>query len=124
MTEKRHFERVNFIERVDIQWGENTRHCQLLDISLHGALLQLPEAAQPIDPSSPAYNLSLHLAGSPIVLHFQAKAVHFHANTIGFEFTTMDCDSMAHLRRLLELNTGNPEEIDRELLHMIKQRRS
>jgi hypothetical protein len=39
---------------------------------------------------------------------------------VGFHFTEIDADSMAHLRRLLELNTGDAGEIERELERMVE----
>lgn len=121
MTEKRHYERVNFVEQAHVQIGESTLPCNLTDISLKGSLLQFSAGNIPeISPDQDCV-ISLQLEGSDIVLQFHASATHSQHNTIGFCFTSMDSDSMTHLRRLLELNTGDTEEIDRELSYMIKK---
>jgi hypothetical protein len=41
--------------------------------------------------------------------------VHRELNYVGFRFELIDAESMAHLRRLLELNTGQADEIGHEL---------
>ena len=120
MTEKRHFERVKFVEQASVQVGESTLPCKLIDISLKGSLLQFTDGNVPeLDPDQDCL-ISLQLEGSEIVLEFHASATHSQQNTIGFYFTSMDSDSMMHLRRLLELNIGDTKEIDRELSYMIK----
>ncbi|MEA3465009.1 MAG: PilZ domain-containing protein [Thermodesulfobacteriota bacterium] len=120
MTEKRHFERVKFVEQASVQVGKSTLPCKLIDISLKGSLLQFTEGDIPELNTDQDCLISLQLEGSDIVLEFHASATHCQQNTIGFHFTSMDSDSMLHLRRLLELNTGDTEEIDRELSYMLK----
>lgn len=119
MSEKRHFTRVDFVEQASLCCNNFTTAVNLVDISLKGALLQL-SSPLPIKASETEGVITLHLEGSDIILTFHARAAHVHEKTVGFEFTTMDSDSMIHLRRLLELNTGDPEEIDRELCYMIQ----
>lgn len=117
MSEKRHYARVDFIEQATLNCDGTITNVTLLDISLKGALLQCV-APFKIEPDIDCI-ISLQLEGSDITLEFTAHATHVHQKTIGFQFTSMDSDSMTHLRRLLELNTGNPDEIDRELSYMI-----
>jgi hypothetical protein len=90
-----------------------------MDISLKGVLLQFSSDSLPQLASDQEVTIIMALEGRDIFLEFQAKASHFNDNTIGFCFTTMDSDSITHLRRLLELNSGNPAEIDRELTFMV-----
>nr|WP_320116151.1 PilZ domain-containing protein [uncultured Desulfuromonas sp.] len=121
MNEKRHYARVNFVEQANLNYADSSQDVTLNDISLKGALIEL---AHPIDNTligSPCH-LSLRLADSSIVLDFDAQVAHSQQKNIGVTFTAMDSDSITHLRRLLELNTGNPEEIDRELSYMVQDR--
>ncbi len=121
MNEKRHYARVNFVEQAHLHYAGHPCEVTLHDISLKGALL---EAAQPVDGKlvgAPCH-LSLCLADSSIVLEFDAQVAHAQGTTMGVTFTSMDSDSITHLRRLLELNTGNPDEIDRELSYMVQNR--
>lgn len=121
MNEKRHYARVNFVEQAHLQYADQSREVTLHDISLKGALIEL---AQPVanDLTGSACHLSLRLADSSIVLYFDAQVAHAEGTAMGMTFTGMDSDSITHLRRLLELNTGNPEEIDRELSYMVQNR--
>nr|WP_320050953.1 PilZ domain-containing protein [uncultured Desulfuromonas sp.] len=121
MNEKRHYARVNFVEHAHLNCAGQQRDVTLHDISLKGALLELPE---PLENSliGLSCHLSLRLADSTIVLDFDAQIAHLNGTTMGMTFTAMDSDCMTHLRRLLELNTGNPDEIDRELSYMVQNR--
>ncbi|MCD6526929.1 MAG: PilZ domain-containing protein [Desulfuromonas sp.] len=118
MSEKRHYARVDFIEQATLCCNGTTYNVTLVDISLKGALLQC-SAPITVEPDIDC-TISLQLEGSDIILQFIAHAAHLHQDTIGFQFTSMDSGSMSHLRRLLELNTGNPDEIDRELSYMVR----
>ena len=121
MTEKRHYERVNFVEKAQVQCSGNEYPCMVIDISLKGCLLEFAqENFEQLCPDQ-SYKIILQLEGSDICLRFTADKTHSHQHTMGFHFSSMDAESMTHLRRLLELNTGDPEEIDRELHYMMKQ---
>ncbi|MBN2644706.1 MAG: PilZ domain-containing protein [Desulfuromonadaceae bacterium] len=120
MPEKRHYQRVPFVEHVLLQQEELTCQATVLDISLKGILVELSDAdLTKLQPGNP-WQITLQLASSDIRLHFCALVTHRERNTIGLTFTTMDDDSMSHLRRLLELNTGDADEIERELEYMIR----
>lgn len=121
MAEKRHYERVRFVERAHVNCGDTIYPCMIVDLSLKGSLLELDQQSIPPLDTDQLCEISLHLAGNTIVLRFEAVATHSHLNTIGFQFKSMDTESMTHLRRLLELNTGDPEEIDREIHYMMEQ---
>ncbi len=118
MSEKRYFGRVSFgtDARLDIDGQRMTG--ALLDISLKGALLEFETPPQ--IKAKTACHLSIHLPNSDVVLDFNAEAVHFHDRCIGVKFTESDPDSFSHLRRLLELNTGDPEQVEKEL-HLLFQ---
>ena len=112
MDEKRHFGRVLFGTEVLLEFeGERYRQ-ELTDVSLNGALVTLKEA---VDIGSDALcRLTIPLS-EDVQMTFQARAVHFEQNQVGLKFTEADTVSLSHLRRLLELNTGNPERIENEL---------
>jgi hypothetical protein len=50
-----------------------------------------------------------------VSLHADARCVHRELNYLGFRFEMIDAESMMHLRRLMELNTGRADDIGREL---------
>lgn len=119
MEEKRRYERVHFVEDIEIIHANKRYRGMVTDISMKGLLIKLDEI--PLgEADTDAWLIRLPLSDEvQIVVH--AKPSHFdHVNhAVGFHFTEIDADSMAHLRRLLELNTGNAAEIERELEQMV-----
>jgi hypothetical protein len=47
------------------------------------------------------------------------RVAHLENTHVGLRCESIDLDSMAHLRRLLELNSGDPELVERELSALI-----
>lgn len=45
----------------------------------------------------------------------QVELTHEAKGQLGFVCTNIDLDSIKHLRRLIELNLGDQEELEREL---------
>jgi len=118
MNEKRLFGRVSFATEAHLDVAGKHLEGQLLDISLHGALVRIEQA--PDIPSGSSCHLVVDLSGSDISLDFNAEAVHFHDDCIGFKFNSSDPESFAHLRRLLELNTGDPDQVEKELHQLFR----
>ncbi len=119
MPDKRNYARVQFVENAQVNCAGAVIDCRVLDIALKGVLLQFPPESVPQLTSDQEVTIIIALEGRDLFLEFQAYATHFNDSTIGFRFTSMDSDSITHLRRLLELNSGDPEEIYRELSYMI-----
>ena len=118
MSKKRLYGRVSFATDAHLDLEGVQVEGQLLDISLNGALVRLGTPVE-VHAGSPCH-LVVDLSGSDISLDFNAEAVHFHDDCIGFRFTSSDPESIAHLRRLLELNTGDPEQVEKELHLLFK----
>jgi len=119
MSEQRHFLRVPFHSHSVVRCLHQGHDAELLDISLRGALFRITSA--PDIPLNTLCDLTIDFSGSDIRLQFTAELVHHEVSTYGFRLGTTDLDSFTHLRRLLELNTGDPAEIDRELFEWLKQ---
>ena len=47
------------------------------------------------------------------------QLAHCHGRLAGLVCTSIDLDSITHLRRLVELNLGDPDLLDRELSALI-----
>ena len=115
-NEKRHFCRVPFISNAHISFDEQNCECHLLDISLKGLLIERPrEFEMKMDT---LYSVSLTLS-KEVVIAMQAKVIHSEANHIGLQWVDIDLDSLTALRRLLELNLNDPEEIHREIADLV-----
>ena len=113
MTTPRRFGRIPFAADLTLTHKGQAYSGNLQDIALKGALLHFT-SLPPLHPGE-VCKLDIPLLNSDIILHFTAEAVHFHQESIGFRFVEMDLETMSHLRRLLELNTGNAEKIEKEM---------
>ena len=60
--------------------------------------------------------LKIHLLGSNEVIEMEAQVAHFEQGHMGLHCVTIDIDSVTHLRKLLELNLGDPALLERELM--------
>lgn len=113
--QRRHFSRITFKGEARFSCGGTTWSCQLLDLSLKGALLDLADHP---DCESQACELRLDL-GEDAVVHMRGHVAHIEGSHIGIACEDIDLDSITHLRRLLELNLGDPALLERELAAMI-----
>ena len=59
------------------------------------------------------------LPDSDIELKMEAAIVHKTPEHLGLKCTHIDVDSITHLRRIIELNIGDAELLDRELTSLI-----
>ncbi|RNC71332.1 MAG: PilZ domain-containing protein [Desulfuromonadales bacterium] len=113
ITDKRQFCRIPFVAGSSIAWQEKRQEAELVDVSLKGALLKLDEPL-PYQRGD-SCTVSIELAHSDITIVFDAEIAHLRGASVGVKLTTIDIDSMIHLRNLLELNTADPEQIRKEL---------
>jgi len=120
MDERRNFQRVPFATQAEINCNGKKYHGELLDISLQGALV-LGKGIIPLEEGS-CCELSIHLLDSEITLQFEANLLHRRDNKFGFKFISEDTETATHLRRLLELNIGSSETIDREVAFWLKDK--
>lgn len=112
--EKRHFSRISFDAPVLIEQGNTVWRSRLVDISLKGLLAERPENWQAED--KPCH-VVVHLPGKDI--NMDVELVHEETDTIGFKYHAIDLDSIASLRRMVELNLGDEKLLQREISAMI-----
>jgi hypothetical protein len=118
--EQRHFSRVPFDCEATIIDHNDHWPTQLLDVSLNGALVTRPQDWQPT--LGDECELRLKLANSNVTITMEQAAVaHIHEDRVGFKCKIIDVDSITHLKRLVELNLGDPELVHRELLKLGQQ---
>ena len=55
------------------------------------------------------------LLNQQTIIRMTVTVMHVHADRIGLHCEHIDIDSVTHLRRLIELNLGDPELLEREL---------
>ena len=115
MQEQRHFSRIPFHAPVRLSGQHGATTTALIDLSLHGALVQQPAAWQGITPGT-ALDLSIQLgmADEERIL-MQTQVAHAADGRLGLACVHIDLDSITQLRRLIALNLGNAALLEREL---------
>lgn len=110
--ERRKFSRVLFDAHVELAQGNYHWRASLLDISLKGLLIQqqLPPEVKTDLPILVKILLSDNTS-----IAMTVSVSHQHHNQTGLMCTTIDIDSVSHLRRLIELNLGDANATEREL---------
>jgi hypothetical protein len=111
--EKRKFTRTDFETGGVIRTKKDSIPFTLIDVSLKGVLTN-PEKPDAVA-TGEAVTVDIDLPGSTVAIHAEARCVHRELNYLGFRFEMIDAESMMHLRRLLELNTGRADDIGEEL---------
>jgi len=109
----RRFRRIPFEAAVRLEVGRDSWTADLLDVAMRGALVGTIEPL-PLSLGSRC-QLRITLPGTPISLDFDAELVHIEAHHYGFKFVSEDLDTLTHLRKLIELNTGDAEATRGEL---------
>jgi hypothetical protein len=118
-ADRRHFWRANFQAPAQLALPNGLRDAALLDISLKGALVELTPGDLVFAGEKCQLRLPLGEAGQAIVM--RATVAHVHdGRWLGLHCDGIDIDSITHLRRLVELNAGDPSLLDRELSALLK----
>jgi hypothetical protein len=114
------FSRVPFQAAVSLYLAHQTLQVKLLDIALKGALVQTvqPMTLQLHEPC----RLVLPLTDGDDKIEMTGKIAHLEERNVGMKCEHIDLTSLTRLRRLLELNTGDADLMDRELSLLFGQR--
>jgi hypothetical protein len=115
--DKRRFSRVAFEGPARLRCGGQLHEGQVLDISLHGALLAR-DSGWGVEPGQRC-TLEIPLDEGGVVIAMEVTAVHAGDARVGLRYDRLDVDSMSHLRRLVELNLGDPALLERDLQSLI-----
>ena len=112
MNEKRHFTRIQFDAIATLNSGNGVWDTKVIDISMKGALVEKPQVELGADEQ---VELNLTLSDNTTHIIMRGRVAHADENTLGLVCEHIDVDSVSHLRRIVELNTGNPDLLEREL---------
>lgn len=121
--ERRHHSRITFHTAAHLVVGESRINVRVLDLSLKGALVQLPDAlpgAEIAPGTTCQLNISLDDVESDQIA-MDAQVAHALGDHVGLLCRNIDLDSVTHLRRLVELNLGDPSLLERELSALISE---
>lgn len=113
----RKFVRIPFEAEVLLKLGAQIHAVHLLDISLKGALLQHDGKAGFTLHDACRLKLPMAQDGAGIVM--AGRIVHLDGPLLGFECLDIDVSSLTRLRRLIELNSGDPALADREVRQLL-----
>lgn len=114
--ERRHFWRSVFDAPVQVlQCGAHVP-ARLLDLSLKGALLGIGPSWQGL--AGQPCQLQLDL-GPAVAIRMEARIVFIAGGHAGLRCEGIDLDSITHLRRLLELNAGTEQQLQRDLASLV-----
>ena len=112
--EKRKFSRINIDAPVIISQDKRTWSTRLIDISLKGMLTERPIDWPNDDNES---QVTIQLPGHEI--HMEVSTAHIEEQAIGFRCNNIDIDSIANLKRMVELNLADESMLDREITAMM-----
>lgn len=119
MSEHRNYRRIPFQTEAELNIAEAPHQCELVDLALQGALFK-SEQDLPLEIGNQC-QMTITLPSSDLTMEFSGELIHQRGQFYGFIFVSEDIVTMGHLRRLLELNFGNGDEVDREFYHWLKQ---
>ena len=111
-NDKRRFTRVPFDAEVVLHYGARAWPTDVVDVSSKGLLAVAPEDFNVAPGESMGVDLILN---EEISIDTQCTLMHRTGDRIGLRIDRIDMESIIHLRRLLELNLGDPELLEREL---------
>ena len=113
MENRRHFTRILFSYEAALSYQGKEYSVNITDISLNGALVNLTTKNK--IPLSSDCQLTINLSDGVNKIVMQVTAVHQHDDEVGLKCHHIDIESISHLRRLVELNLGDDEQLNKEL---------
>ncbi|EGH21425.1 MULTISPECIES: PilZ domain-containing protein [Pseudomonas syringae group genomosp. 2] len=116
-ADRRRFKRIDFDAKTDLKQGDQTWKVQLVDLSLKGLLIERPDPWNG-DQTQP-FEVDIILSNDAHV-KMDVKITHDNSRQLGFVCRHIGLESISHLKRLVELNLADPEELDRELAALIE----
>ncbi|MCL5043265.1 MAG: PilZ domain-containing protein [Gammaproteobacteria bacterium] len=111
--DRRRFTRIPFDAATYLQQDDWQLPVQLVDISLRGLLVVQPKGWEQKRSQHPFFAIIDLAEGSQI--RMEVRLAHAEEGLLGFQCAHIDLDSISHLRRLVALNLGDENLLDREL---------
>ena len=108
--ERRKRTRVPVHFEVIIILGETEHHVETINLSLTGVLC----ATNPLFRNNAPCRIQIKL-NDEVKIDLEGKILRVGEDETAISFTTMDEESFFHLKRIIELNTGDADEIALEM---------
>lgn len=109
---RRRFKRIAFDARTELIQGPNHWPVKLIDLSLKGLLVERPEPWS--GDVHKMFSVDIHLS-EEAEIRMDVQLTHEEHGQLGFVCRYISLESISSLRRLIELNLGDPAELEREL---------
>jgi len=115
--DRRRFKRISFDAKTELTQGDKSWAVHLIDLSLKGLLIERPSPwlGNPAEP----FIVDIHL-NVDIDVQMEVRLTHDDHNHLGFVCEHIGLESVTHLRRLIELNLADHDELERELAALIE----
>lgn len=113
MEDKRRFTRIVFSAPATLTVNNIDYPTKLVDISLKGALISQIEGIE--KHLKEICQLKFCLNDSDVEVELTGHIAHVEKEYLGVHCEKIDIQSASHLRRLVELNVGSSELLDRNL---------
>ena len=128
-VDRRHYSRIGFRAPAQLFLAGRTLAASVIDLSLKGAMVRLPvqEALSPGEEcrlevrlaEAGAPEAEAEAAGETRDIRMETRVAHVSHGDAGLLCLAIDLDSVTHLRRLVELNLGDPALLERELAALV-----
>jgi hypothetical protein len=118
MINRRQFTRILFSIEANLVIENVPYTITIDDISLNGVLVSLTKVTPSLKDKTGVLTFSLNEGDS--IVRMDVAVVYEKDLEIGLQCRAIDIDSVTHLRRLVELNLGDSEQLNKELSQLQK----
>lgn len=118
MENRRQFSRIVFSSQAQLTLEQQHFTVNIFDLSLKGALVSTPDPKQHFVEQHGL--LKFQLNDSDLTVTMAVKVAHQEPEVVGLTCTSIDLESISYLRRMVELNLGDAEQLNLELSQLSK----
>lgn len=115
--ERRRFQRIVTDKPITVRGDDGEHGGTTLDLSLRGLLLESTDGWQP--EAGSAVSMRIRLDDDAFCIDMDGTIAHVVGSRIGVRVTSVDIDSAGQLRRMVELNLGDHDLLERELTELV-----
>ena len=119
--QRRRFHRIAIDKPASLSVAGSEFQCQVLDISLHGVLLDCAATIAVSAIGGPA-SARVQLDDADFGISFEGTVIYIDGSHVGIESRQMDLESAARLRRLVELNLADETLLERDIGELVAAR--
>ncbi|MCB1725638.1 MAG: PilZ domain-containing protein [Gammaproteobacteria bacterium] len=116
--ERRRFHRIATDKPITVTADGGSHDGVVQDVSLRGVLLAVDDGWQPATGMPVQARIRLD-DGDDCCIEMHSSVAHVRGNRIGLQCTSIDVDSAARLKRMVELNLADQELLERDLAEML-----